>query len=155
MIVLALHGLIGLAQDIELLTSIHESKDKAEEFLKRWPEDPDHLKALQMIDNKLWGEPYLDQLVRDIRKRYFKGILSKSHICIPKSSRFFIIADPSGLLDQGEMFLQCDTQIITGVVLITRNPCYHPGDVRKLRGALPRRLLSLIVLIHIRRGGVA
>lgn len=121
-----------LRQEFQLILSVETNQDDAVHFLERDPFDPDNMKALEMIRSQLWDEPYLHQLIRDARQRYINAIMTKSHICVQKSSRFLLIADPSGLLQEGEAFLQTSHEEITGPILLARNPCYHPGDVRKL-----------------------
>lgn len=53
-----------------------------------------------------------------------------------------MVQDPSGCLGDNEVFFQCsrslpaldgtETHIITGDVLITRDPCRLPTDVQKV-----------------------
>ena len=49
---------------------------------------------------------------------------------------FLGIPDPYGILKEGEIFFQIkksitDTaEVIEGKVLLYRNPCLHPGDIR-------------------------
>ena len=64
----------------------------------------------------------------------------KIRILIPKSRLLFGACDPYGLLKAGECFLRVTLDevgtslTITGVnVLVSRNPCLHPGDLRKLK----------------------
>ncbi|KAG9121227.1 hypothetical protein FRC07_002909, partial [Ceratobasidium sp. 392] len=67
----------------------------------------------------------------------------KVHIRIPDSANSFVIPDPLGVLEPGEIFCGIkdgvrdthtgqDKYCITGPVLVTRNPCILPSDVRKV-----------------------
>ena len=47
--------------------------------------------------------------------------------------------DELGVLEEGQVFIQSNPgplqdspEIITGTVIVTKNPCFHPGDIRKL-----------------------
>ncbi|OQV00754.1 AAA domain-containing protein [Cladophialophora immunda] len=64
----------------------------------------------------------------------------KTRILIPRSRLLFGVCDPYGLLKPGECFLRVTLEefgtpvTMTGVeVLVSRNPCLHPGDLRKLK----------------------
>ena len=64
----------------------------------------------------------------------------KCRILIPKSRLLFGICDPYGRLRPGECFVRITHEedgmprTLTGIeVLVTRNPCLHPGDLRKIK----------------------
>lgn len=64
----------------------------------------------------------------------------KSRILIPKSRLLFGVCDPYGILKEGQCYVNPTSDIdgvphaLTGTyVLVTRNPCLHPGDLQKLR----------------------
>ncbi|EXJ72719.1 uncharacterized protein A1O5_03866 [Cladophialophora psammophila CBS 110553] len=64
----------------------------------------------------------------------------KTRILIPRSRLLFGVCDPYGLLKADECFLRVTLEelgaplTITGFdVLVSRNPCLHPGDLRKLK----------------------
>ena len=64
----------------------------------------------------------------------------KCRILIPKSRLLFGICDPYGRLRPGECFVRITQEddgmprTLTGIeVLVTRNPCLHPGDLRKIK----------------------
>lgn len=59
---------------------------------------------------------------------------------IPKSRLLFGICDPRGTLKEGEcmvrIILHGNGQSVAlhgAEVIVTRNPCLHPGDIRKLK----------------------
>lgn len=77
----------------------------------------------------------LNALLESARKRRVDAIVNKSKITIPKSGRYFIIPDPTGTLQENQIYLQTTFNkkcTILGSVIICRNPAYHPGDVQKL-----------------------
>jgi hypothetical protein len=57
---------------------------------------------------------------------------------LPKGAYLLGVMDELGVLEEGEVFVQInDTslggkrhQIVEGEVVVFRNPCFHPGDVR-------------------------
>ena len=62
----------------------------------------------------------------------------KTRILIPKSRLVFGACDPYALLDENECYfnpsvLRQDEFEDVDIVLVTRNPCYAPGDIRKLK----------------------
>ena len=74
----------------------------------------------------------------------------KSRILISQSRLLFGICDPTGLLKEGECAV-CVTMegdgaprsIVNTEVLVTRNPCLHPGDLQKFRAVQHHRLSHL------------
>ncbi|KAH7338887.1 RNA dependent RNA polymerase-domain-containing protein [Rhizoctonia solani] len=77
-----------------------------------------------------------------LQKSILFGLDDKCHLHIPHSACAFIIPDPLGVLEVGEVFCgfnrpmrdNSGTEIstVTGPVLVTRNPCILPSDVRKV-----------------------
>ncbi|KAH0843662.1 RNA-directed RNA polymerase [Fonsecaea pedrosoi] len=90
------------------------------------------------------GMEKVEQSVRKTVTQEYGKLLNKrdeqkTRILIPRSRLLFGVCDPYGLLKPGECFLRVTLEetgtplTITGVnVLVSRNPCLHPGDLRKL-----------------------
>jgi hypothetical protein len=64
----------------------------------------------------------------------------KTRILVPQSRLVFGVCDPYGLLEENECYfnptlLKQDKEKfdILDKILVTRNPCYSPGDIRKLK----------------------
>ncbi|QRV80332.1 feruloyl esterase B [Ceratobasidium sp. AG-Ba] len=78
--------------------------------------------------------------LESIHKMILFGMDDKVHLRIPHSATAFVIPDPLGVLEEGEMFCGFRNPVrdsngderatITGPV--TRNPCILPSDVRKI-----------------------
>jgi RNA-dependent RNA polymerase len=70
-----------------------------------------------------------------------QDLKAKTRIFVPKSALLMGVMDEVGVLQSGEVFLainpapgtQSLPSIITVDVIIAKNPCFHPGDVRKLK----------------------
>ena len=79
-------------------------------------------------------------IAQEYTKMVNKRDEQKTRILIPKSRLLFGICDPYGLLKADECFLRVTLEevgaplTIVGLnVLVSRNPCLHPGDLRKLK----------------------
>ncbi|KAG8684593.1 hypothetical protein FRC08_013615, partial [Ceratobasidium sp. 394] len=86
--------------------------------------------------------PPLFSRLESIHKQVLFGLDDKCHLRIPDSALAFVIPDPLGVLEPGEVFCGFknpvrdtysgqETYCITGPVLVTRYPCILPSDVRK------------------------
>ncbi|RDX50511.1 hypothetical protein OH76DRAFT_1348782 [Lentinus brumalis] len=92
-----------------------------------------HPMKLQVLYDKL------KKIVTDV----IEGIIKDFHISVRLSAEAFIIPDPKGVLKEGEIHFKStkdlkdpvehsQPHIILGEVLIYRNPCRLPSDVRKV-----------------------
>lgn len=75
------------------------------------------------------------QLIGAFLARFWPKAVRKFNIEIPESRRLFGVADPSNLLSEDEIYVQLadGTSLANKQVLVTKEPCLFPGDVRKLR----------------------
>ncbi|KAK2725782.1 hypothetical protein QYM36_000314 [Artemia franciscana] len=82
------------------------------------------------------GEDFWSEIVRRLFVFGLKNIRNKTKIPVENAAFLFGVADPFQILDDNEVFLQIEKDdcsepiIIFGEVLIYRNPCLHPGDIR-------------------------
>jgi hypothetical protein len=87
------------------------------------------------------GDPYIKNLLNLFRVSVLKDLKKKAKIIVPNGAYLLGVMDETNTLEEGEVFVQiCDTsnngvrrQIITGEVVVFRNPCFHPGDVRVVK----------------------
>jgi len=85
--------------------------------------------------------PEIRKLVREERLKLLdKRGENRCRILVPRSRLLFGICDPRDVLREGECFVRVtmDTdgqpRTLTGTeVLVTRNPCLHPGDLQKFK----------------------
>ncbi|KAI3696610.1 hypothetical protein L6452_29029 [Arctium lappa] len=98
-------------------------------------------------------EPHLRGMLNSIRVAQLEDLREKSRIFVPEGRWLMGCLDELGVLEQGQCFIQVsnpsvencfvkhgsrfsDTKrkltVIKGTVVIAKNPCLHPGDVRVL-----------------------
>ncbi|KAM0912877.1 hypothetical protein ACQ4PT_012533 [Festuca glaucescens] len=85
-------------------------------------------------------EPYLRMLLQTFRASKLLELKTKSRIFIPKGRSMMGCLDETQTLNYGEVFIQASNSandrgkfIVTGKVVVAKNPCLHPGDVRILK----------------------
>ncbi|CAF4541298.1 unnamed protein product, partial [Rotaria sp. Silwood2] len=88
-------------------------------------------------------DPFVRQLLFVIKAFLIKELRTKAKIRVPNSWSLLGVIDETRTLNYGEVFIQIDnsnqqtegltTEIFRGPVVVTRNPCFHPGDIRKLQ----------------------
>ncbi|VAH85295.1 unnamed protein product [Triticum turgidum subsp. durum] len=98
-------------------------------------------------------EPHLKALLLAIRSSQLLGLLEKSRIFVPKGRWLMGCLDELGILEQGQCFIRASSPVLNnsllkhaprsssennnaetviGTVVMAKNPCLHPGDVRIL-----------------------
>lgn len=97
-------------------------------------------------------EPHLRGMLNSIRAAQLWGLREKSRIFVSSGRWLMGVLDELGVLEQGQCFVQVSTpslencfskhgsrfsetktvHVIKGIVVIAKNPCLHPGDVRVL-----------------------
>ncbi|XP_066293027.1 uncharacterized protein [Branchiostoma lanceolatum] len=88
-------------------------------------------------------EPFFKAMLRKVYKSGIGDIRRKARIAVPPEygRNMLGVLDETGTLEYGQVFVQYteditdkggETIVLTGEVVVARNPCFHPGDVRKL-----------------------
>lgn len=98
-------------------------------------------------------EPYLSMMLRAHHNSLLSDLRSRCRIFVPKGRILIGCMDETGILEYGQVYcrttmtktelLQLDgqsffqkvdetTSVLIGKVVVTKNPCLHPGDVRVL-----------------------
>ncbi|CAL9031105.1 unnamed protein product [Prunus brigantina] len=97
-------------------------------------------------------EPYLSMMLQAYYENHLSDLKSRCRIFVPKGRVLVGCLDESGNLDYGQVYVRITmtkaeqemgdqsffqkvdetTCIVTGKVVVTKNPCLHPGDVRVL-----------------------
>ncbi|TFK39284.1 RNA dependent RNA polymerase-domain-containing protein [Crucibulum laeve] len=103
--------------------------------------------------------PILREKLRKVVETRIKSRTEQLRLDIEQSASAFVVPDPYGVLNEDEIQIKSshrcfkteeglETDIIVGDVLMTRNPCKVPSDVRKVRAVehpLLRNLVDVIV----------
>ncbi|KAI8569071.1 hypothetical protein RHMOL_Rhmol02G0249700 [Rhododendron molle] len=100
------------------------------------------------------AEPHLRGMLVCIRASQLWGLREKARIFVPSGRWLMGCLDELGVLEQGQCFIQVSTpslencfvnhgsrfsetkknlQVIKGFVVVAKNPCLHPGDIRVLK----------------------
>ncbi|PON39267.1 RNA-dependent RNA polymerase-type [Trema orientale] len=111
------------------------------------------LKELLMCDYKPNTEPFLSMMLQTFRASKLLELRTKTRIFIPNGRAMMGCLDETGTLKYGQVFVQFSGTrhrrfyegssifdgsssdrcfIVTGWVVVAKNPCLHPGDVRVL-----------------------
>lgn len=98
-------------------------------------------------------EPHLRGMLTCVRAAQLADLREKARIFVPKGRWLMGCLDELGVLEQGQCYIQVSNsslestfsrhgshftestknlQVITGLVVIAKNPCLHPGDIRIL-----------------------
>ncbi|KAF3447120.1 hypothetical protein FNV43_RR12300 [Rhamnella rubrinervis] len=99
------------------------------------------------------SEPHLRGMLTCIRAAQLWGLREKARIFVPSGRWLMGCLDELGVLQQGQCFIQVSTpmlencfskhgsrfnerennlEVIKGFVVVAKNPCLHPGDIRIL-----------------------
>ena len=106
-------------------------------------------------------EPYLKSMLSAFRAYQLLKLRTKTHIFVPTAALVMGCLDEKAVLNYGEVFLQLTpaagnfhhlqdgldkypkdfhggdsniiARVVTGQVVVAKNPCLHPGDVRVLQ----------------------
>lgn len=86
-------------------------------------------------------DPYIVNILNLFRISMLKDLKKKAKITVPLGAYLLGVMDKTGTLAEGEIFVQIyDTsnngahkEVMTGDVVVFRNPCFHPGDVRVVK----------------------
>lgn len=119
-------------------------------------------KRLSEAGLQLTTEPFFKSLLVALYKERMQNLLSRARILLPTAEARLMIGvmDETGTLEPGQVFVQysmtsndpdrymdfskSSIQILTGPVVVTRNPCLHPGDVRQLTAVSVPQLAHLV-----------
>lgn len=136
-----------------LLDKMVTSKESALDFLESLGKSDTKnilVKMLQGYEPNL--EPYLSMMLQSYREYQLSDIRSRCRIFVPNGRILIGCLDETGILSYGQVYVRVTitkrergfenqsfykkvdetTAIVLGKVLVTKNPCLHPGDIRVL-----------------------
>lgn len=113
------------------------------------------LKEMLKCGYKPDAEPFLSMMLQTFRASKLQELRTKSRIFVPRGRAMMGCLDETKILEYGQVFVQvsgarfrnvgnelltctgydCEpnTYVVKGKVVVAKNPCLHPGDVRILR----------------------
>jgi len=127
-------------------------------------------------------EPIFDMIMSSMVLSEVNNLIKKQKILVPYSGVLIGVVDEAGFLNEGEVFVQIERSsyrskpnqnydvqkniilaqinskeasgdLIEGDVLVTKNPCQHPGDIRKLKAVDCKQLRHLFNVVVFSRKG--
>ncbi|EOA39524.1 hypothetical protein CARUB_v10008144mg [Capsella rubella] len=103
-------------------------------------ENTNILKQLLLCGYKPDAEPFLSMMLQNFRASKLLELRTKTRIFIPGGRSMMGCLDETRTLEYGQVVVQYSNPtmpgkryIITGPVVVAKNPCLHPGDVRVLQ----------------------
>lgn len=138
-------------------------------------ENTNILKEMLNCGYKPDEEPYLSMMLQSFRSSKLLDLRVKARVFIPKARQMMGCLDETGTLEYGQVFVQFSeaarrrfyeesttlddntttdhNYIITGRVVVAKNPCLHPGDVRVLKAINVPELHHMVDCIVFPRKG--
>lgn len=113
------------------------NEESALKLLSSNEKDPCVAGIKYMLQNgvKINDEPYLHRMLTALYQVRVSDLKNKARILAPQSLILIGIVDEYALLEYGEVFVYPSKNSdgpITGPIVIAKNPCLHPGDIRVL-----------------------
>ncbi|XP_054809946.1 RNA-dependent RNA polymerase 1 [Prosopis cineraria] len=138
---------------VDQLNSILTDSLKAQEALDLMSpgEISNILKEMLICGYQPDAEPFLSMMLQTFRASKLLELRRKTRIIVPNGRAMMGCLDETSTLEYGEVFLQYSdnrfmplsdesvaygserSHIVTGKVVVAKNPCLHPGDVRVLK----------------------
>ncbi|KAH7656048.1 RNA-directed RNA polymerase protein [Dioscorea alata] len=143
---------------VERLDKILEDPANAREAIEMMSqgETTNVLNEMLSCGYKPDAEPFLSMLLQTFRATKLLELRTRSRIFIPKGRSLMGCLDETRTLDYGEVFVQVSlsrnkhvyddglsefsgsalksgTAVVRGKVIVAKNPCLHPGDIRVLQ----------------------
>ncbi|EXB32317.1 RNA-dependent RNA polymerase 1 [Morus notabilis] len=142
-------------ETINRLDSILTDSLRAQDELKMmFPREISNiLKEMLMCGYEPDEEPFLAMMLQTLHASKLLELRTKTRIHVPNGRLMMGCLDETGTLEYGQVFVQCsrpqlfddsslvfnnyssssDKFVVKGKVVVAKNPCLHPGDVRVLR----------------------
>ncbi|KAJ9554107.1 hypothetical protein OSB04_018152 [Centaurea solstitialis] len=146
---------------VDLLDAVLRDPIKAQEALELMSpgENTNILKEMLSCGYKPNAEPFLSMMLQVFRATKLLELRTKTRIFVPRGRAMMGCLDETGTLEYGQVFVQFSgsrrrvlgddfslkiCRIVTGRVVVAKNPCLHPGDVRVLTAVDVPRLRHMV-----------
>ncbi|PAA88896.1 hypothetical protein BOX15_Mlig000965g3 [Macrostomum lignano] len=139
----------ALARASEALTG----GDASQQALQEYIEPHQVTRVASRFD--LASEPHWRSLLRLAFQFRVQDLRSRTALPVDDGCRVMGAADPTGLLAEGEVYLRIRNEedgvirMVEGPVLVYRNPCLHPGDLRLARAVSVREKPQLRQWVNV------
>ncbi|XP_042502457.1 probable RNA-dependent RNA polymerase 1 [Macadamia integrifolia] len=136
-------------QAVDELDAILTDSLRAQEALELMSpgENSNVLREMLMCGYEPHAEPFLSVMLQTFRAAKLHELRTKTRIFVPNGRSLMGCLDETGTLEYGQVFVQVSSvgrmfggsesdqkkRIIEGNVVVAKNPCLHPGDVRVLQ----------------------
>ncbi|XP_042502811.1 probable RNA-dependent RNA polymerase 1 isoform X2 [Macadamia integrifolia] len=136
-------------QAVDELDAILTDSLRAQEALELMSpgENSNVLKEMLMCGYEPHAEPFLSLMLQTFRAAKLNELRTKSRIFVPDGRSLMGCLDETRTLEYGQVFVQVSgighmfggnesdqkKRIVKGNVVVAKNPCLHPGDVRVLQ----------------------
>ncbi|EOY01384.1 RNA-dependent RNA polymerase 1 isoform 1 [Theobroma cacao] len=125
---------------VDQLNAILTDPLKAQEALELMSpgENTNILKEMLLCGYEPDAEPFLSMMLQTFRASKLLELRTKSRIFVANGRSMMGCLDETRTLDYGQVFVQVSGSrseqrfIVQGKVVVAKNPCLHPGDVRVL-----------------------
>jgi RNA-dependent RNA polymerase len=116
--------------------------------LSKYPESTSSW-ALELIEGGVaLNDPFLHGILHSIYLRRIKDLREKTRIPVGFGASLMGISDETQTLQEGQVYVKTSKhELITGPVVVTKNPCLHPGDVLQLEAVDAPQLSHLCDVI--------
>ena len=137
---------------LEETSQILEDRENAESEMTKYIH-PDVIRKMALSGFDMVKEPFFFRLLRCAHKIVVSDLCRRSNLHVKKGCLAMGIPDYSDKLQTDQIFIQIckegeSPEVITGPVIMYRNPCLHPGDIRKVEAVdIPELHFSKNVLI--------
>ncbi|KAJ1992088.1 hypothetical protein H4R33_001144 [Dimargaris cristalligena] len=128
---------------VKVFRDLQHHADVAMQFLKCQGGDAPFVRwAIPAIDTGFFRlcDPFLVSSLQCFSSGCLKALQERARIPIDKGAKLMGVVDELGLLQPNEIFVRYsdpqspdNKQVVTGLCVIGRNPCFHPGDVRVVK----------------------
>ena len=102
----------------------------------------------------LQAEPLIRSVVSSAQQWVARQLKAKARIPVDKGAYVMGVPDETMELKYGEVFIQVRGQVIEGKVVVAKNPCLHPGDIRVLEAVnksdILRECMNDVVVFPVR-----
>ncbi|XP_071691335.1 probable RNA-dependent RNA polymerase 1 [Rutidosis leptorrhynchoides] len=149
---------------VDLLDAVLKEPLKAQEALDLMSpgENTNIMKEMLACGYKPNAEPFLSMMLQVFRATKLLELRTKTRIYVPKGRAMMGCLDETRTLEYGEVFVKFSSapsrpfsddnsgfgskhhKIVVGKVVVAKNPCLHPGDVRVLKAVDVRALHHMV-----------